>query len=75
MDYGNKGDFGFKKKARKIDREYTTGLFLYRAISCGLSIADLHELSIGMVDDIFVEASNDQYEYPYIATQEDIDKL
>lgn len=52
-----------------------TALFLNRAFSCGISTADLHELSIGMVNDIFIEKANDHYEYAYIATQEDIDKL
>ncbi len=52
-----------------------TALFLYRAFSCGISAADLHELSIGMVNDIFIEKANDNYEYSYIAKQEDIDNL
>lgn len=52
-----------------------TGVFLHRAFSCGITTADLCELSVGMVNDIFIEASNDHYDYPYIATQEDIDNL
>jgi hypothetical protein len=38
-------------------------------------MADLSELSIGMVQDIFIEKANDHYEYPILATQEDIDRL
>lgn len=53
----------------------TVGLYLLRALQCGLQVSDLHELSIGMVNDLFVESSNDNYDYPYIATQEDIDRL
>lgn len=64
-----------KKKERQIDRESNTALFLLRAFSCGLSIADLSELSIGMVNDIFIESANDHAEYAYLATQEDIDNL
>ena len=52
-----------------------TALFLRRALSVGLSLADLNYLSVGMVNDIFIEASNDQAEYAYLATQEDMDKL
>lgn len=52
-----------------------TALFLRRALSVGLSIHDLDELSVGMVNDIFVEAINDSYEYSYIATQADKDAL
>lgn len=50
-------------------------MFLHRAFSCGLSISDLYELSIGMVQDVFIESANDHYEYAYIATQEDMDRL
>ena len=73
MDRGKCLNEQTKKKERKID--YSTGLYLHRAFSCGLSIADLEELSIGMVQDIFIEKANDTYEYPYLATQEDIDRL
>ena len=52
-----------------------TAVFLKRAFSCGLSTADLCELSIGMVNDIFIESANDHYEYAKIATQEDMDRL
>lgn len=53
----------------------TVGLYLLRAIQSGLHVADLQELSIGLVYDLIVESANDHYEYPYIATQEDIDRL
>lgn len=52
-----------------------TALFLHRALSCGLTTADLRNLSIGMINDIFIETANDHYEYAYLATQEDIDNL
>ena len=53
----------------------TTGLYLLRVLQCGLRVADLHELSIGLVHDLFVESSNDHYDYPVLATQDDIDRL
>jgi len=37
----------------------------------GLRISDLDELDEGMVWDMIIEAKNDDYEYPYEATQED----
>lgn len=52
-----------------------TPLFLLRCCEVGLSIADLEYLSIGMISDMFTEKENDDYEYPLIATQEDIDRL
>ena len=64
-----------KKKERPIDREFNTGLFLHRAFSCGITTADLYELSVGMVQDIFIEKANDSAEYAYLATQADIDRL
>lgn len=53
----------------------TAGLYLLRVIQCGLHVADLKELSIGLVRDLFVESGNDSYDYPVMATQEDIDRL
>lgn len=41
----------------------------------GLSMADLDVLTIGTVYDMIIERNNDDYEYAYIATQEDIDRL
>lgn len=52
-----------------------TALFMLRCVQCGISISDLELLSIGMVNDIFIELRNDDYDYPVIATQEDIDRL
>ena len=75
MECGNKDYFTPKKKERAVDREFNTALFLYRAFSCGIDINALAEISVGMVTDIFIEKMNDNYEYSYLATQEDIDKL
>lgn len=52
-----------------------TPLFLLRCCEVGLSMADLELLSIGLISDMFTEKGNDDYEYPLVATQEDIDKL
>ena len=55
-------------------REMTTAVLLLRAAEIGISIADLDLLTIGMLNDIFVEKFNDsEGEYENVATQEDID--
>jgi hypothetical protein len=36
---------------------------------------DLDHLDMGMVTDMFTEKANDNETYPYIATQEDMDKF
>lgn len=41
----------------------------------GIAISELDLLSIGMVNDMFIEMKNDEYDYPVMATQEDIDRL
>ena len=64
-----------KKKERAIAREMNTPLFLLRCCEVGLSMQDLEYLTIGLVSDMFTEKSNDDYDYPYVATQADIDKL
>lgn len=48
---------------------------MLRCVQCGISISDLELLSIGMVNDMFIEMKNDDYKYPVMATQEDIDRL
>ena len=53
----------------------TTALFLLRCAEVGLSMADLDELSVGMVNDMFVEKSNDNYDWKEIASQEDFDRF
>ena len=39
----------------------TTPLFLLRCVQLGISIRDLDLLTIGMVNDMFVESRNDEY--------------
>lgn len=57
-------------------REMTVAVLLLRAAEVGISIADLDLLTIGMLNDIFVEKFNDsEGEYDDVATQEDIDQF
>lgn len=52
----------------------TTPLFLLRCVQLGISIRDLDLLTIGMVNDMYAESSNDEYKgYSQIARQEDFD--
>ena len=39
----------------------TTPLFLLRCVQLGLSIRDLDLLTIGLVNDMFIESRNDDY--------------
>lgn len=63
------------KKTRAVDREITTPLLMLRAVQLGISIRDLDLLTIGMINDMFVEAENDKLDHPVIATQEDMDRF
>ena len=74
MEFGKQTNVCSKKRDREIDREVNTALFTLRCVQCGISISDLELLSIGMVNDMFIEMKNDEYD-PVIATQEDIDRL
>ena len=38
----------------------TTPLFLLRCVQLGISMADMELLSIGLVNDMFVESRNDE---------------
>ena len=53
----------------------TTPLFLLRCVQLGISIRDLDLLSIGMVNDMYVESSNDEYKYARVAGQAEFDKF
>ena len=53
----------------------TTALFLLRCVQLGLSIGELEYLTIGMVDDLYAEESNDAVAWPKAATQDDFDKF
>lgn len=53
----------------------TTPLFLLRCVQLGISIRDLDLLTIGMVNDMYAENSNDDCKYATLATQEDFDKF
>ncbi|MEE1249165.1 MAG: hypothetical protein UHU19_08070 [Lachnospiraceae bacterium] len=53
----------------------TTPLFLLRCLQIGLSLRDLDLLTVGMVNDIFIENQNDDCEYNQLASQEDFDSF
>ena len=56
----------------------TTPLFLLRCVQLGISIRDLDLLTIGMVNDMYVESENDQdadKNYNVVATQADFDRF
>ena len=53
----------------------TTPLFLLRCVQLGLSIRDLDLLTIGMVNDMYVESRNDEHKYAVVATQEEFDRF
>lgn len=56
----------------------TTPLFLLRCVQLGISIRDLDLLTIGMVNDMYVESGNDHdadKNYSVIATQADFDRF
>ena len=53
----------------------TTPLFMLRCVQLGIPIRDLDLLSIGLVNDMFIEMGNDDFDYPEMATQADMDKF
>ena len=54
----------------------TTALFMLRCVQIGLSIRDLDLLTIGMVNEMFIENQNDDVAdkvYHRVASQKDYD--
>lgn len=53
----------------------TTPLFLLRCVELGISIRDLDLLTVGLVNDMYIERDNDSQEYAQVATQKDYDQF
>lgn len=53
----------------------TTPLFLLRCVQLGLHISELNLLTIGMVNELFIESRNDEYQYPILADQDSMDRF
>lgn len=53
----------------------TTGLFLLRCKELGFSLDELEDIEFGLVADMLTEQGNDQYDYPYKASQKDFDRF
>lgn len=51
----------------------TTPLFLLRCLQIGLRLKELDMLTIGMVNDLFIESQNDDFEWDEVGTQEMMD--
>lgn len=53
----------------------TTPLFLLRCVQIGLHISELELLTIGCVNDMYAEMSNDDYPYAQTVSQSDMDRF
>jgi hypothetical protein len=54
----------------------TTALFMLRCVQIGLSVSDLDFLTIGMVNEMFIEMDNDSYYgYTELANQDDFNRF
>lgn len=51
----------------------TTPLFLLRCKQLGFSMTELDLLTIGLINDMFTERENDEYDYPIKADQSAMD--
>lgn len=64
-----------KKKTRETTRPFTTGLFMLRCKELGFTVMELEQISFGLVMDMMVEKSNDEFNYPYKASQDDFNRF
>lgn len=51
----------------------TTALYTLRAKQAGFTFEELQLMSLGFMNEILTESSNDSYDYPQKADQADID--
>ena len=73
MEFEHVNYLNSKKKIRETVRQSNGAIFMLRCAELNLSDSALSGMSIGMVYDMLTERMNDKEEYPYKATQEDID--
>lgn len=64
-----------KKRLRPTVREETGATFMLRCAELHLSDEALEGMTMGMVYDMLIEQANDHEQYPYKATQADIDRM
>lgn len=48
---------------------------MLRCKELGFSVEELEQIEFGLVADMLTEKNNDEYEYPYKASQKDFDKF
>lgn len=48
---------------------------MLRCKELGLSIKELENIEFGLVVDMLIEKGNDEYKYPYKASQKDFDRF
>ena len=53
----------------------TTALFMLRCVQLGISIRDLELLSIGLINEMYIESANDEHKYAVVADQEMMDSF
>lgn len=72
MGRGQRYAVNCEKKIRATTRPYNSALFMLRCVELGLSWEMLEHLTPGAVYDMYTEKANDNEEYPFEATQDDI---
>lgn len=73
MEFEYRTDFKTKKKIRETVRQSNGAIFMLRCAELNLTDSALSNMSVGMIYDMITERMNDKEEYPYKATQDDIE--
>ena len=73
MEFKHRNNLYTKKRLKPTVREGNGAIFMLRCAELNLSDEALSGMTVGMVYDMLTEKMNDREEYPYKATQEDID--
>ena len=48
---------------------------MLQCMELGLTVLELEEIDFGQIQDMLIEKQNDEYKWPYKATQEDFDRF
>lgn len=75
MESSDRIDLDRKKLSKPTERDRNFALIMLRSLQIGLTHDDAFFSDVGFLTDLFIEKSNDSYDYAVLGTTEDIDHL
>ena len=75
MESPDDKDISIKKLNKPTERETNFAYLMLRSLQVGLDFDSAFFSDVGFLTDLFIEKSNDSYDYAVLGNTEDIDRL